>query len=58
MTKSASQCVNLERVIKLRLRSALVSHSGQILKNFVHFFGIRLKVEENIAKVVTPCNVG
>ena len=39
MTKSASQCVNLERVIarseKLRFRSALVSHSGQIFCSFL-----------------------
>ena len=52
MTKSASQCVNLECVIarseKLRFRSALVSHSRQTLNFFVHFFGIRLEVEIDI----------
>ena len=41
MTKSASQYVNLEHVIarseKLRFRSALASHSGQILKFFCSF---------------------
>ena len=56
--KSAPQIVTLDCGImwsaKLKFRSAQVKFE----KNHLHFLGIELEVEANIAEVTMPCKMG